>query len=295
MIYMVTKAYNAEATLRRTVESVLSQTIGDFRYHLCDNGSTDGTGDIVREYARQDKRIIPVFNERNVQYLFPTDVPWSEEFEKQIAWKMFFMEPGDWISILDADDDYTPDFLEEMLSFVQRENLDFAACPSNHIYEPEGISRNLVKLDEDIILEGNLFGTLYPRYYRYMCGYWAKMQSGRLFQRMDYAAFRRWIAALPIRHMNDTAMEHYFLRYSERAGVRAKMMHNFRQYPNSYSARSTEEIALDALRMPEIYRDYLTAKVGCVSEENERFYNGVIDRLLVRLGKERPQKEEQHA
>ena len=61
MIYFTTKAYNAEHTLRRAVESILCQTNGDFCYHLCDNGSTDGTGEIIREYAKLDKRIAPLF------------------------------------------------------------------------------------------------------------------------------------------------------------------------------------------------------------------------------------------
>ena len=65
MIYFTTKAYNAEATMGRAIESVLSQSYGDFIYYVCDNGSNDATGDIIREYAKKDKRVIPLVNKKN--------------------------------------------------------------------------------------------------------------------------------------------------------------------------------------------------------------------------------------
>ena len=65
MIYIRTCAYNAAKTLKRTIESILQQTYQDFEYHILDNGSTDRTGNIIREYAKQDKRIVPYFNKVN--------------------------------------------------------------------------------------------------------------------------------------------------------------------------------------------------------------------------------------
>jgi glycosyltransferase involved in cell wall biosynthesis len=40
-----------------SVESVLSQTCGDFEFLIVDDGSTDGTFDLVRDFANRDKRI----------------------------------------------------------------------------------------------------------------------------------------------------------------------------------------------------------------------------------------------
>lgn len=50
MISIVTPAYNAARTLRRTLESVERQR-GDFEHLVYDGGSTDGSQDIVRQYA----------------------------------------------------------------------------------------------------------------------------------------------------------------------------------------------------------------------------------------------------
>ncbi|MCX4304592.1 MAG: glycosyltransferase family A protein [Acetatifactor sp.] len=65
MIYVRTCAYNSEKTLKRAIESILNQTYEDFEYHILDNGSTDCTGEIIREYASRDKRIVPYYSCKN--------------------------------------------------------------------------------------------------------------------------------------------------------------------------------------------------------------------------------------
>ena len=43
-VSIIVPVYNAEATLRRCVESVLNQEYADFQLILTDDGSTDGSG-----------------------------------------------------------------------------------------------------------------------------------------------------------------------------------------------------------------------------------------------------------
>jgi glycosyltransferase involved in cell wall biosynthesis len=49
--------YNAEKTLRRAIDSVLSQDYPHFELIISDNGSTDGTEGICRAFTRKDERI----------------------------------------------------------------------------------------------------------------------------------------------------------------------------------------------------------------------------------------------
>src|SRR5215831_20826257 len=49
--------YNGEAYIGSAIESHLSQSFGDFDLVISDNGSTDATGDICRDYARRDDRV----------------------------------------------------------------------------------------------------------------------------------------------------------------------------------------------------------------------------------------------
>ncbi len=60
-ISVIMPVYNREAYLGEAVESILNQTHTAFELILADDGSEDASGELVREYARRDKRIRPVF------------------------------------------------------------------------------------------------------------------------------------------------------------------------------------------------------------------------------------------
>jgi glycosyltransferase involved in cell wall biosynthesis len=50
-------AYNGEWYLAPALDSLLAQDFDDFELLISDNASTDGTGDISRDYAARDPRI----------------------------------------------------------------------------------------------------------------------------------------------------------------------------------------------------------------------------------------------
>src|SRR2546425_7511126 len=58
--------YNGERYLREALDSLLAQTFGDFELIICDNASTDSTGEIARSYVAKDRRVRYVRNERNL-------------------------------------------------------------------------------------------------------------------------------------------------------------------------------------------------------------------------------------
>jgi glycosyltransferase involved in cell wall biosynthesis len=49
--------YNGERFLRQAVESILNQTFTDFEFIVVDDGSTDGTAEILSSYAETDPRL----------------------------------------------------------------------------------------------------------------------------------------------------------------------------------------------------------------------------------------------
>ncbi len=58
--------YNGERFLARTLDDLLGQTMGDLEIVAFDNASTDGTADLLAEYARRDARLVVVRNATNV-------------------------------------------------------------------------------------------------------------------------------------------------------------------------------------------------------------------------------------
>jgi glycosyltransferase involved in cell wall biosynthesis len=74
LVSVVTAVYNDEPYLEECIRSVLAQTEQDFEYIICDNHSTDGSGEIAADYASQDARIRvvspPEFSPQAVNFNF---------------------------------------------------------------------------------------------------------------------------------------------------------------------------------------------------------------------------------
>ena len=56
-ISVLLPVYNAERFIREAVDSVLFQSLGDFELLALDDGSTDGSLIILREYEARDNRV----------------------------------------------------------------------------------------------------------------------------------------------------------------------------------------------------------------------------------------------
>lgn len=63
---VVMSVYNAEKYLAQTIDSVLNQTFKDYEFIILDDASTDGTLQIIQDYAQKDARIKVVENKENL-------------------------------------------------------------------------------------------------------------------------------------------------------------------------------------------------------------------------------------
>jgi protein O-GlcNAc transferase len=57
--------YNEEKYLEQTIGSAINQDFKDIEIVISDNGSTDGSVEIIKKYADLDKRIYPIYKEKN--------------------------------------------------------------------------------------------------------------------------------------------------------------------------------------------------------------------------------------
>lgn len=103
LISVIIPAYNAEKTIRRTIESVLNQTFSDFELIVVNDGSQDSTLEIISSIS--DPRI-KVFS-----YPHTSANPTRN--------RGFSHSVGEFIAFLDADDLWTSDKLEAQLRALQ--------------------------------------------------------------------------------------------------------------------------------------------------------------------------------
>lgn len=95
-VSIITISFNAENTIKRTIESVLNQTDTNYEYIIIDGNSQDNTMNIVKEYDR-------LFQKKNISfnYISELDEGISDAFNKGID-----LSEGELIGILNADDYY---------------------------------------------------------------------------------------------------------------------------------------------------------------------------------------------
>lgn len=111
-VTIITPTYNHEQFIGKCIESVLSQTYKNWEQIIVDDGSTDGTENIVKEYSKKDKRIIYIKKEH--EGIMNLKNAYNLALEKS---------SGDLIAILEGDD-YWPDYkLEVQVPYFKEDNV----------------------------------------------------------------------------------------------------------------------------------------------------------------------------
>ena len=114
-VSVIVPIYNVEKYLEKCINSLLSQTLEDIQIILVNDGSKDNSGNIAKEYEKNNKdRVIYVEKEngglsdaRNYGIKYAT---------------------GDFIAFLDSDDYIEKNAYEEMYNKAIEENADYVEC-----------------------------------------------------------------------------------------------------------------------------------------------------------------------
>lgn len=99
-VSVVMPIYNAGRYLRESLDSVVGQTLTDIEIVCVDDGSTDASLDVIREYAARDQRIV-VLTGPNAGY--------GAAMNKGIA-----AATGDYVGIVEPDDWVDPEMFERL-------------------------------------------------------------------------------------------------------------------------------------------------------------------------------------
>lgn len=141
---IIIPAYNAEATIKKALDSLLAQTFPDFEAVVIEDGSSDHTRQILKEYEASDPRIHAIYKDRN---------------EGLSAGRNsgLLAASGLYVGFLDSDDWIEPDLLETVYQKAVRsgENPDLVAFGYCHdTMNPERtqtlVSRQ-VRMKEEIL------------------------------------------------------------------------------------------------------------------------------------------------
>lgn len=109
-VSVIIAAYNAERYLAETLESIVNQTMDDYEILAVNDGSTDGTIQILRAYQKAYPRL-KVFNKENGGPSSARNTALSSA-------------SGEYVYFLDADDIVEPDALESLYKRAREQRAD---------------------------------------------------------------------------------------------------------------------------------------------------------------------------
>lgn len=260
-VTVITVAYNAEKTLRRTIKSVLAQTERDFQYVIVDHGSTDNTRKLILNFVRKDSRITGVYDDSN----------------RAVGGVLAHMvdsiknATSRWVVILDADDEYHPAFLQNTIGFAESQALDMVCCGSNFIDQASGkvcgrrATNGVLTVDTPAA-----FSEFMPLYHQFMRTWWAKLISVEALKKCDWS----WISRDEV---TDTRFAFECLSHCERFAIIPDVLHNYYVYQSSsHKIVRSEEHQVDLRirgdrRINQFISKVLIEKCGQVTPRNEDF------------------------
>lgn len=242
LVTVIVPAYNMENYLRNCVTSVINQTYANWELLIIDDGSTDSTSIICDEMAEEDNRISVIHKENGGL---------SDAMNTGLN-----AARGEYISFLDADDGYHPEFIESLLLALEENDCDIAMCdvfvtnsPEHHFFD--------LKNKEYEILSGQEAAK------RCIGGYtidyivaWNKIYRRKLFDKIRY----------PLGEINEDEFITWKLLWKSKKVVYVHLfLHNYYQRKDSIMGSPYSRERTRVVNALEERRDFFYEK-ECYSE-----------------------------
>ena len=113
-VSIIIPVYNVEAYLRKCLDSVVGQTYGNLEIIIVDDGATDDSYAICREYADRDSRIVLIHQENGgLSAARNTGI-------EHIS--------GDYVLFVDSDDWIDVDMVRSLVNLATERNADVVSC-----------------------------------------------------------------------------------------------------------------------------------------------------------------------
>lgn len=173
LISVIVPVHDHAEYISRCLASLACQTYKNFEIIAVDDGSTDGSGDICREFAEKDHRI---------KYF-------RRENGGASAARNSGLEAarGEWIGFCDSDDYAEPDMLEYLLALARENSADIAQC--GYYFDTEDSSEACCVPAGDIVIDDFAnadTGAL--RYFANAC--WCKLFSSSILRDIRFEDYR---------------------------------------------------------------------------------------------------------
>lgn len=186
-VSVIVPVYNAEEHLQQCMDSILAQTLSDIEVICVDDGSTDGSAEMLDDYARRDSRVVVLRQENSYAGVARNNGMARAQGKYLVFW--------------DADDFFKPEALEKMYDQCEGYQAELCVC---------GASRYYTTLDKEVAVSGYIKEGYLPEAMpfsrktneEYILNFGNAVVWNKMFLR-DFVERER-LAFQPVRNGNDT-------------------------------------------------------------------------------------------
>lgn len=136
-VSVVVPVYNVERYLGRCLDSILGQTMPDWEAICVDDGSTDGSTDILRDYAERDSRLRVLSKENG-------GLSSARNAATRVA-------RGKYVNYLDSDDFIHSQTFELTLALAERDGADIVSWVPDMVYKRRLLLRSKLGIFYDAV------------------------------------------------------------------------------------------------------------------------------------------------
>ena len=143
-VSIIVPVFNGVDTLAPSVDSLLNQTLDELEIVLINDGSTDGSAELIDQLAARHPQILPVHNDGN-----------QGVHETRLNGLRAATAP--WIGFLDADDFARPEMFEKLLNAGQTHNADIVVCGSWRVTGARKVIAPKLKFRSSVTVTDGIF------------------------------------------------------------------------------------------------------------------------------------------
>ncbi len=168
-VSVIIPAYNAEKTLRRCLDSVFAQDLDAFEVILVNDGSTDGTPEVAREYGKHPNLVL---------------IDQSNKGIARARWAGVEASGGDYVAFVDADDCILENMFSKMHGRAKELDADIAICNWISI-GPETIKHDYYTDSTIDNVEKNVNLVIFKYSDGHLCNkmFWKELLSREIFEK----------------------------------------------------------------------------------------------------------------
>ena len=130
LVSVIVPVYNSKDYLEECIKSIINQTYINLQIILVDDASTDISGQICDNFAKQDSRIQVIHRKKNG----------GQSCARNTGLKH---AKGEWVAFIDNDDTYEPTFIDACVGGAKEHNVLIAGCGNLCIRKNETIHAGL--------------------------------------------------------------------------------------------------------------------------------------------------------